>query len=79
MVTCTFNKLHRRLLRLYPVEFKQKQALSTHELYQLEGINAYLLESTFTRLSIENLVPEEHLVLYRNQSLAFVEAGFAEA
>jgi len=33
-----------------------------------------LLESTFTRLSIENLVPEEHLVLYRNQSLAFVEA-----
>ena len=39
------------------VEFKQKQTLNTHELYQLEG-NAYLLESTFTRLSIENLISE---------------------
>jgi len=43
------------LLCLNPVEFKQ--ALSTHELYQQEG-NTYLLESTFTKLSIENLVPE---------------------
>jgi len=34
-----------------------KQALSTHELYQQEG-SAYLLESTFTELSVENLVPE---------------------
>jgi len=42
-------------LCLNPVEFKQ--ALSTHELYQQEG-NTYLLESTFTKLSIENLVPE---------------------
>jgi len=43
-------------LCLNPVEFKQ--SLSTHEeLYQQEG-NAYLLESTFTKLSIENLVPE---------------------
>ena len=40
--------------RLNSVEFKQ--ALSTHELYQLES-NAYLLENTFTKLSIKNLVP----------------------
>ena len=43
------------LLCLNPVEFKQ--VLSTHELYQQEG-NTYLLESTFTEISIENLVPE---------------------
>ena len=59
-------------LCLNPVEFKQ--ALSTHELYQQEG-NTYLLESTFTKLSIENLVPERiRRALYRNQSLAFVES-----
>ena len=50
-----FNKLHLGWLYLNPVEFKQ--ALSTHELYQQE-VNAYLLESTFTKLSIENLVAE---------------------
>ena len=38
-----------------PYEFKQ--TLSTHELYQQEG-NSYLLESTFTELSIENLALE---------------------
>ena len=43
-----------RSIWLNPVEFKQ--ALSTHKLYQLE-FNAYL-QSTFTKLSIENLVPE---------------------
>jgi len=51
--------------------------LSTNELYQQEGNTyTYLLESTFTKVSIENLVPEEleeHL-LYRNQSLAFAES-----
>jgi len=38
--------------------------LSTHELYQQEG-NAYLLESTFTKLSIENFLKEleEHFTL----------------
>ena len=36
---------------------ESKQALSTHELYQQED-STYLLESTFTKLSVENLVPE---------------------
>jgi len=37
----------------------------------------HLLESTFTELSIENLVPERikrAFLLYRNQSLAFAES-----
>ena len=46
-VTYIFNKLHLGWLCLNPVEFKQ--ALSTHELYQLE-VNTYLLESTFIKL-----------------------------
>jgi len=38
-------------------------------------------KSTFTKLSIENLVPERirRDLLYRNQTLAFVEPGFVEA
>jgi len=70
------NKLHPRWLCLNPVEFKQ--ALSTHELYQLES-NVHLLESTFTKLSIDNLVPERiRRALHRNQSPGFVEAQIVE-
>ena len=62
-----FNKLHPWWLCLNPVDFKQ--ALTTHELYQQEG-NSYLLESTFTKLSIENLVPGRIRAFYFIESIS---------
>ena len=58
------------------VEFKQ--ALSTHELYQLEG-NTYLLESTFTEISIENLCSWKTFYFIEINLEPLLKAGFVEA